>query len=94
MIKKTIEKLEASIHKMKAVDAKQKKEISRLLATLKSEVEALSKTHQKHAQNIETHLDNLSPEALAASVQGFEASHPQLVETINELSKMLARIGI
>ncbi len=29
-----------------------------------------------------------------AAVEGFEASHPNLVETVNELSAFLANLGI
>ena len=94
MIEKTIEKIEASLHNMKSVDPEKKKEISRLLATLKTEVASLARTHGKHAQNIESHLDSLSSKDLAASVQGFETSHPLLVQTINEFCEMLGRIGI
>jgi len=89
-----VENIEASIHQLKALDPGQKQEINQLLSTLKSEIEALSTTHEDHARSIETHLENLSGQALSNSVKGFEESHPRLVLTINELCKMLANIGI
>ncbi len=94
MIQKTIEKIEASLQQMQSVDPKRKTEIIRLLGTLKTEVEALSSTHQKQAESIASQLDTLSSKGLTASVQGFEATHPRLVQTINELCEMLAGIGI
>ena len=60
MIKKTIAKIESSIGKMGHVDPRKKKEIRRLLATLKTEIEALSKTHQDQARRITTHIGTLS----------------------------------
>ena len=94
MINKTIEKIEASIQKMNAVDPKKKKEIIHLLSALKFEVKELSKTHREQAQSIESHLGTLSQEGLSASVQGFEASHPRLVQTVNDFCNLLANIGI
>ena len=94
MINKTIEKIEASIRKMDHVDPRKKEEVSRLLATLKTEIEALSKTHQDRAENITAHLGSLSSKGLSASVEGFEASHPKLVQTINDFCNLLSGIGI
>ena len=110
MIKDTIKKIEASIKKTGSINPKKKTEMIKLLSTLKSEIEALSKTHDEHAQSIagfaeiasheatrqekESHLVTLSLEGLSSSVKGFESSHPQLVETVNEICRLLASIGI
>jgi hypothetical protein len=39
-------------------------------------------------------LMKLAIDGLTASVKGFEASHPQLVENINIIASALANIGI
>ena len=77
----------------------QRTELLGLLSTLKTEIGELSKTHSEQAQSItaftevSTHeatrqerdpqLLRLSLEGLSASVQGFETSHPKLVEIVN-----------
>ena len=110
MIKKTVEKIEASVRKSRSLDARQKKELIGLLATLKSEIGRLSKTHGEHARSIagfaelasheatrkekKSRLMDLSLEGLSASVQELEASHPVLVKTVNDLCNLLAGIGI
>ncbi len=94
MINKTIQQIEDTIRKMDHVDPRKKEEVRRLLGTLKTEIEALSKTHQERAEQIETHLGALSSKDLTDSVRGFEASHPQLVGAINDLCNLLAGIGI
>lgn len=81
-----------------------------LLETLKREVAELSKTHAEHAQSIagfadvSTHeairkdqnpeLLKLSLKGLSSSVEGFESSHPELVEIVNRISVMLSNMGI
>ena len=85
-------------------------ELLNLLATLKSEVAELSKTHSDQAQsiagftNISAHeatraeqnpeLLNLSLKGLTSSVEGFESSHPQLVRIVNSISQTLSNLGI
>ena len=71
------------------------------LATLKSEVAALSKTHSEQAESIagftevstreatreqkNPHLLELSLDGLTASVEEFESSHPKLVQIVNSI---------
>jgi hypothetical protein len=87
-----------------------KPSLNRSLAELKSEIKQLSKSHPEHARSIaqlaelahhEAKRKEKSPrlfrhalEGLALSAKGFEASHPKLVDAINELCEMLAQIGI
>ncbi|MBI2118780.1 MAG: hypothetical protein HYT97_04030 [Elusimicrobia bacterium] len=110
MIKKTIEKIEASIQKISTSDNQKKDELIKLLSSLKIEIEELYKTHNEHAQSIagfteiashettrkdkESHLINLSLEGLSSSVKGFEASNPKLVKIVNDLCSLLSSIGI
>ena len=90
--------------------AREREELLALLATLKSEVAGLSATHAEAAQSIagftavsaheatrETpnpELVDLSLRGLASSVQGFEQSHPRLVQVVNAICTTLANLGI
>jgi len=50
--------------------------------------------HEATRSEKNSELFNLSIEGLTSSVQGFEVSHPRLVELINTFCAMLARLGI
>jgi hypothetical protein len=81
-----------------------------LLARLKTEVGALSKTHGEQAESIagfaqlsaheatrgeqNPQLRELSVRGLQSSVEGFEKSHPHLVEIVNRISNTLSNLGI
>jgi hypothetical protein len=81
-----------------------------LLKTLRTEIAGLSQTHHEQAESVarfaelsaheatrsekSSDLINLSIEGLTSSVQGFEVSHPRLVEIINTFCTMLAKLGI
>lgn len=110
MIEKTIGEIEAKIRDANAVTEERKRELLQMLATLKSEVGKLSKTHDEHAQsiagfaNISTHeatRTKKNPESLEhsvaglrSSVEGFEQSHPKLVQIVNSISNTLSNWGI
>jgi hypothetical protein len=110
MIKDTITEIEARIQTAEAIKDERKRELLRLLGTLRSEINDLSKTHNDEAQSIagftrlSTHeatrneqnpeLLNLSLKGLSSSVQGFEKSHPQLVQLVNSISHTLSNLGI
>ena len=110
MIEDTIGKIEARIQGADAVKEERRQELLQLLGTLKSEVAELSKTHGEQAQSIagftdiSTHeatrreqnpeLLKLSLEGLGSSVQGFEESHPRLVQIVNAISNTLSNLGI
>ena len=81
-----------------------------MLDRLKTEVGALEKTHGEQAQSIvgfaqlsahEATRENQNPElqalsvrGLQSSVDGFEKSHPKLVEIVNSISNTLSNLGI
>ena len=81
-----------------------------MLGKLKSEVGNLAQTHSEQADSIanfakiSTHeatrstpnpqLRDLSNQGLVSSVEGFETSHPRLVQVVNSISSMLANWGI
>ncbi len=109
MIQDTLSKIEARIGQS-AVKDSSKSELLTLLGTLKSEVAELSKTHADEAQSIagftqvsahEVTRDEPNPalvkysiEGLAASVGGFEKSHPRLVDIVNRICTTLSNLGI
>jgi hypothetical protein len=110
MIEKTIGEIEAKIRGADSVSDERKRELLQLLGTLKSEVGALSKTDGEHAQSIaefakiSTHeatrekqnpqLREISVNGLRSSVEGFEQSHPKLVQIVNSISNTLSNLGI
>ncbi|MHB2025772.1 MAG: DUF4404 family protein [Elusimicrobiota bacterium] len=105
-----IKKIEEIILGMDLMDGNGKKELLRLLERLKAEVDHLSQTHGEYVRSITGFAQVAAHEAsrmekpagllenalagLALSVNGFESSHPKLVEIINEICTALAKIGI
>jgi len=110
MIRDTISEIEAKLKDAGSLSAEAKRELSELLAKLKAEVTDLARTDADQARSIasfaqaSTHeatrsekneqLLKLSLDGLSASVEGFEQSHPQLVQIVNRISTMLANLGI
>ena len=110
MIKNTITEIEDRIRTAGAIKDERKRELLQLLSTLKSEISELSKTHGDQAQSIagftelSTHeatraepnqqLLDLSVKGLSQSVEGFEKSHPRLVQIVNTISQTLSNLGI
>ncbi|MGA2028879.1 MAG: DUF4404 family protein [Verrucomicrobiota bacterium] len=110
MIEITISEIEAKIRGADSVSEGRKRELLQLLATLKSEVGALSKTDGEHAQSIaefaklsaheatrekqNPQLREISVSGLRSSVEGFEQSHPKLVQIVNSISNTLSNLGI
>lgn len=106
----TLSNIEAKIQASDSIKDDRKRELLELLGTLKKEVAALSKTNSESAQSIagfteiSTHeatrseqnpeLLQLSLKGLSSSVTGFEKSHPQLVQLVNNISNMLSNLGI
>jgi prefoldin subunit 5 len=110
MIENTISEIEARIGGAEAVSAERKQELLKLLATLKTEVAELSKTNREGADSIagfaqisahEATRSQQNPESLQhsvaglrSSVEGFEQSHPKLVQIVNSISNTLSNLGI
>ena len=90
--------------------AEQKQELLKLLDTLRSEVATLAKTNGEQADSIagfaqlsareatraepNPQLREISTQGLRSSVEGFEQSHPKLVQIVNSISNTLANWGI
>jgi hypothetical protein len=110
MIQDTIAKIEERLRNAGSLRDEQRAELLRLLGNLKSEVGGLSETEPDKAQSIagftavSTHeatrearnpeLVDLSLKGLSHSVEGFEASHPRLVQVVNSICTTLANLGI
>ncbi|NIY16496.1 MAG: DUF4404 family protein [Nitrospinaceae bacterium] len=110
MINETVQKIEARIARIESLDGKKKSELADLLATLKTEIMDLAETRQDDAETItrftelsaceaartpgSPRLKKLSLEGLSASVEGFEASHPRLVQVVNHFCTTLANLGV
>jgi hypothetical protein len=110
MIHDTIGKIEERLRQSDAVRNENKAELLQLLATLKAEVSTLSHTHSDQAQSIagftavsaheatrtqkDPELMELSIRGLSSSVEGFEESHPKLVQVVNSICTTLSNLGI
>lgn len=110
MKKKTLENIEEKISTNDNLSEEKKSELLGLIEKLKKEISELSESKAEHAESIvgfmerTTHeatrkqknqkLVDLSLDGLSASVEEFEVSHPKLVEYVNNISSMLANMGI
>lgn len=110
MIRETISKIEARLAEASSLNEQARQELLQLLATLKREVTDLSQTHSEEAKQIAGYAETYATEAvrpqpdrqnmdsalekLEGSVEGFETSHPKLVEIVNRLATALANLGI
>lgn len=110
MIRDTIGKIEERLRGAESVNDENRAELLKLLATLKVEVSDLSETDAEQAQSIagftavSTHeaireernpeLVEISLKGLSSSVQGFEESHPKLVQAVNSICTTLSNLGI
>jgi hypothetical protein len=110
MIENTIGEIEAKIRDAGAVSEEHKRELIELLGKLKSEVSTLAQTDDEQAKSIagfaqvsaheatrtqqNPQLLDHSLQGLRSSVDGFEKSHPKLVEIVNGISNILSNLGI
>ncbi len=110
MIEDTVGKIEAKIQNADSIQDEKKRELLQLLGTLKSEIGKLSETHGDQARSIagftelsaheatraqqNPELLSLSLKGLSSSVDGFEKSHPRLVQIVNAISSTLSNLGI
>ena len=110
MIRDTISEIEARLKNAGALSEDARRELSELLAKLKTEITELARTDADQAASIagfvqtsaheatrsekNPQLLQLSIDGLSASVDGFEGSHPQLVQLVNRICTTLANLGI
>ena len=110
MLEDTLSKIEAAIERIGALDDKKKTELTALLNKLKTEVKTLPASQMENANSMANfaqaaaheaarapgneRLKVISREGLAYSVKSFEASHPVLVATVNDICLMFSQIGL
>lgn len=109
MIDEHIEKIESAI-KSGNLPEEKKAELLGLLPKLKSAIGGISKTHDERAETIAQMAAASADRAMTAerqadggetnvhglieSVEGFEASHPQLVAVVNQFATVLSSMGV
>jgi hypothetical protein len=102
--------LEARIHESHDLSPRQKAELLQLVTELKEAMADRSITHAAPPQGTTSVPDSSAPEGtrqntpqhpvrmamddLSSSIEAFEASHPELVTTVNQISTLLANMGI
>ncbi|MBN2505115.1 MAG: DUF4404 family protein [Verrucomicrobia bacterium] len=110
MIHDTLEQIEGRLEKAGSLGEQTRGELLQLIATLKQEITDLSRTDADQAQSIAGFADASTREAtranpkpellghsldgLSASVNGFEESHPRLVQIVNRICATLSNLGI
>ncbi|MEO7317553.1 MAG: DUF4404 family protein [Chthoniobacteraceae bacterium] len=110
MIDERIQRIEAAVQTAGDIPAERKAEVLGLLAQLRTGIGALSETHGEDADSIARLAETSAHEAtrsskepgllesalrgLQQSVQGYEASHPEMVETVNRYATSLANMGL
>jgi hypothetical protein len=108
MIQDRIAKIEATLAATTDLAPATREELLALLAELKTEVASLEAAHDEQALGIARSADaafSLASQAepasspavlddLRASVVGFEASHPRLVQVVDRIALTLSNMGI
>lgn len=110
MLQDHIEKIESKVQGAKGIPEETKNELMGLLSTLKSEIGDLSRTHGEDADSItrftevsaheatreerKPELVKVAVQGLSSSVEGFESSHPGLVQIVNRIATILSNMGI
>lgn len=110
MIQDRINKIEETLRNSPNLGAETRDELLGLLQDLKAEVEPIITSHGDDAASIAHFADASVHEAtrsqqkpalveaalkgLSTSVQGFEASHPRLVQVVDRLALTLSNMGI
>ncbi|HEY5125052.1 MAG TPA: DUF4404 family protein [Ignavibacteria bacterium] len=110
MKQNTIEKIEEKIRVYNSLKEEDRAELLKLLETLKTEIIEFSEKQGENADSLEGFISasaheatreqknptllKLAIEGLSASVEGFEESHPKLVENVNNIASMLSNMGI
>ncbi len=110
MIQEQIEKIEAKISASENLPQETRAELQSLLSTLKAEIADLDRTNSEDAASIARFAEVSTHEAtreekrpqlvqaglqgLTSSVEGFETSHPNLVQSVNQLAVVLSNMGI
>ena len=91
MIEKLISDIEAKI-RSETLSETAKNELLQSLAKLKAEMAKMEKSSDAAREKLKSLKNPM--EDLRSSVEGFEQSHPKLVQTVNSISSTLSNLGI
>lgn len=101
MLDQTIKQIEDRIAHSDNISEENRAELVALLATLRAEVNSLAETRADDAARITASAaaatdpdDETDLNALSESVRDFEATHPRLAQTVNNICHLLSSIGI
>ncbi len=110
MIQEHIDRISTKVQESQSLAEPGKAELLALLEQLKAEVGMLSETREAEAMRVARSVDASADESirgerqpeqfegalgeLNASVDGLEATHPKLVETVNRIAVTLSNMGI
>ena len=110
MINDRIHAIQSTIERAGNIPDERKAELLQMMAGLQSEIGALSQTHHDEASSITRFADASAHEAvrteknpqlaetalqgLRASVEGFEATHPELVGVVGRFATALSNMGL
>jgi hypothetical protein len=110
MISERLAKLESMLRDNPNLSEASRRELLDLVTGLRAEVKPLEDTHAESASQIAGSAEaavqasmkrdqqpeqaTVAVEGLAASVREFEASHPRLVEIVDQLTVTLSNMGI
>jgi chromosome segregation ATPase len=110
MIKDRLRQIQKRLKDAGGIPDEKREELVQLLADLDRDLETLQEAQAEHAESIagftersaheiarverNPDLVDLSLKGLSRSVQGLEATHPKLVETVNAIFNMLSGIGV
>ena len=86
MIQNTLQEIKSKLNSAKDLEAARRDELLQLLVRLETEIA------ERERQNLKPL--KLSVEELQTSVEGFEQSHPKLVQAVNSISNTLSSLGI
>lgn len=110
MIEETIKRIEERVQKAPAMKAENRAAVLGLIDQLKGELHEVAKRELDQARSVAGFAELSAHEAtkehanegllaialdgLKRSVEGFEDSHPKLVQVINSISTSLSNLGI
>jgi hypothetical protein len=110
MVEKRMQEIEARIRNAPHLSDTERQKLLSSLATLRSEIDALSQSHSEDAHSITHFLDASTHEAsratrepklveaassgLTASVEKFETTHPKLFQAASQVALILGNMGL
>lgn len=94
MIEDTIEKIESRLRTNNSLSPSERSELEQLLSQLRNEARSLPRLPLSATAGSPNDDAHTALGQLQESLTEFEATHPQLVGTVNRISTILANMGI